>query len=479
MILTVARKEFREMMREGRFSWASAILAILLSVSLVTGWRHYAVMKAQRDTVQKVERERWLNKGDMDPHGAAHYGFYVFKPQMPLSMIDRGIDAYTGVSAMLEAHQQKLFQYKPAQDGIPLQRVGELTAAATLQILLPLLIVLLLSPVFVREREQGALRQVLSLGVRKNHLAWGKVLGTVIPLFLMIIPITAFGVVVLALNSNSQGLLQSGGRLLTMILCYLAYFAIFSGLVISVSALASTTRQALTVMLSFWFINALALPSAAMDMAGYVCPTPNGFQFSAAIMEEQKGRATLEERVIQMRERLLKEYNVASEDDLPVSRRGIQLLEEEDLDTKIYAKHFDALYDRYEQQNRVYRTGALAAPIIALQSLSMGLAGTDFAHFRHFAQYAEQYRRQMVRILNEDIAFNDLPGNRKTSLWISNDHDYSAGRELWEKVPPFAYSSPGLGWVLRQHRFSLVVLLVWFAAIAAAAPLAVRKLKVD
>ena len=57
-----------------------------------------------------------------------------------------------------------------------MQRFGELTAAAVLQLLLPLLIILLGFSTFAGERESGTLRQVLSLGVDRHDLALGLLL---------------------------------------------------------------------------------------------------------------------------------------------------------------------------------------------------------------------------------------------------------------------------------------------------------------
>ena len=93
------------------------------------------------------------------------------------SLVDTGIDPYVGVAAWLEAHKQNEFKYRPAQDRTAVQRFGELTAAEVLQVLLPLFIVLMTFSAFSGEREQGTLRQLLSLGVRPRELLAGKALG--------------------------------------------------------------------------------------------------------------------------------------------------------------------------------------------------------------------------------------------------------------------------------------------------------------
>lgn len=88
-----------------------------------------------------------------------------------------GFDDYLGVAVYIEGHQQNPFSYRPAADTTGLQDFGTLTAATLLQGLLPLVIVLLACGAFAAEREQGTLRQLLSLGTPAWALFWGKAAG--------------------------------------------------------------------------------------------------------------------------------------------------------------------------------------------------------------------------------------------------------------------------------------------------------------
>ncbi len=137
-----------------------------------------------------------------EPYSAAHYGVYAFKPKSPLAIVDSGIDPYTCVAVWLEAHKQNEFKYRPAQDRTAVERVGEMTAATTLQVLVPLFIVLMTFSSLAGEREQGTLRQLLSLGVRPRHLALGKAVGIAVALALVLLPAGVLGVAALALSSQ-------------------------------------------------------------------------------------------------------------------------------------------------------------------------------------------------------------------------------------------------------------------------------------
>jgi ABC-2 type transport system permease protein len=72
MIATILRKEMTELIRDGRFRCAGGVVAVLLVASLLVGWKHHLEVQAQHETARRAERELWLNKGEMNPHGAAH-----------------------------------------------------------------------------------------------------------------------------------------------------------------------------------------------------------------------------------------------------------------------------------------------------------------------------------------------------------------------------------------------------------------------
>ena len=92
------------MWRDGRFRWTAAIVLVLLVAALVLGWKHYVSTKAQREAAQTLSRSSWVNQGSHNPHSAAHFGVYAFKPPMPLGLVDAGLDRFTGVSVWVEAH---------------------------------------------------------------------------------------------------------------------------------------------------------------------------------------------------------------------------------------------------------------------------------------------------------------------------------------------------------------------------------------
>lgn len=472
MIFTIAKKEFTEMLRDGRFRWSAGIVFVLLLAALLAGWRHYEDVKAQHLQAQQAERNLWLNQGSKNPHSAAHYGVYAFKPKVSLSAVDRGLEPYLGVAVWLEAHRQNQFQFRPAEDATPVQRLGELTAATTLQVLIPLLIVLLAFSAFAGEREQGTLRQLLSLGLRSKTLALGKALGIAGALSVLLLPAAIVGAIALLLAAESGAAAAEFSRLAPLTLSYLIYFGVFVFLALIISARVSSARVALVALLGFWFVNCFLAPRVMASIAKHAHPTPSAFAFQDALDRDFRngldGHNPYDQRRKELQTRVLAQYGVDSLAALPVNFDAIAMQEGEKYGNLVFDKHFNRLFDTFEKQNRVYALGGLAAPLLAMQSLSMGFTGTDFMHHRDFTRAAEDYRRALVELMNKDMEVNSKTG----------DWEYKAGPALWQGVPAFAYTAPGVGRVLQHHAGNFAVLLILFIATGAACFLAAGRLKI-
>jgi ABC-2 type transport system permease protein len=455
MIRRIARKEMTEMFRDGRFRVLAAVVLAVSVVSMAAGWRHYADISSQHRTAQAATRDQWLRQPKKNPHSAAHYGVYAFKPKNPLAIVDTGIDPYVGVAVWLEAHKQNEFKYRPAQDRTAVQRFGEMTAAETLQVLVPLFIILMTFSAFAGEREQGTLRQVLSLGVSRQQLASGKALGIAAALGLVLLPATIAGVAALVLTSE-DGTLAPGGdpmRAVLLAVTYLAYFAIVIALSLAVSARARSSRLALVILLTFWFANGLVASRAMADLAAWLYPTHSAVEFQRALERDLNEPTEVERRLERRKAELLKQYGVTSIDALPIAFSGISLQEGEEHGNEVFDHHYGRLFEQYARQNAVYQLGAVVAPMLAVRSLSMALSGTDYEQHRHFVGAAERYRRSIQRVMNNDIVSNQKKGET-----------YLAGRELWEKVPDFGYDAPSTAWVIANQRSSLIVLGAWVVA---------------
>jgi ABC-2 type transport system permease protein len=478
MIKRIARKEFVEMSRDGRFRWSAAILLVLLSASLLTGWRSYATFSALRAEAERSQREQWLGKNVANAHVAAHAGTTVYRPYLPLFAVDKGLDAYLGTSVFLEAHRRNPFQHAPAEYGSQLQRFGEATAAVTMQLLVPLLILLLTYSAFAGERESGTLRQVLSLGVRRRDLGLGKAIGATGLLAALLLTATIAGVAAFSLNTSPELRQFSLPRMALMALGYLGYFVVFVCVGLIVSARARTSQRALVASLAFWFVTCLLLPRGAMTLAEQMYPTPTARQFAQEIDRAKREIPSFLERRPQVEKKLLAAYGVQNAKDLPISIWGTTLYEGEELEARTFNRLFQRLFDGYERQNRFYQRASLLAPLLAVQSLSMGMAGSDFDHHRHFADAAEEYRFKLVQTMNR-YAINSQHYNTSVSGRLNGPAFLTGERQTYEQIPPFDYTPPDWRWSVGRLKIAVSALTLWLAAALITALRMIAKMKVD
>lgn len=458
MIRAIARKEFIETLRDGRFRWTAGVLVVLLLTALLAGLANVRDTRRQVESAKTAEGQTWVEQGERNPHSAAHFGRFAFKPTPMLAYVDRGLDPYLGATVWLEAHWQNPFGLRPAEDRTALQRFGDLTAAFVLQLLVPLFVILLCFGAFASERENGTLRQLLAAGVRPFHLMLGKSVGLTAALSLVLVPAAVCAAVLLTTGFPQAGIGDQLVRGLLLAAVYLVYTLAFVALSFAVSARARSARSAITVLLCLWVATTLVVPRLAADVAERLHPTPSPADFYARIAEATANGlgtdGTSQERRDRLREKVLAQYDVESVEELPVDFAGISLQASEEYAAKVFDYFFGELWTTYRSQDRVHRLTSWASPLMAARTVSMELAGTGLESHRRFAAAAEEHRREFVKYLNDDMT-NNAAGQ---------SFSYAADRAVWAGAPPFEYEPPTVGAVLEHTSFALLVLVLWLSA---------------
>ncbi len=466
MWLAVARHEFQGLLRDHRFWWSCGAVGLLLLAATVAGWQQARVAHRERAAANALAREHWVTQPPKNPHSAAHYGVYAFKPQTALAFVDAGVDDYAGVVAYLEAHRRNDLTGAAAQDGRA-QRWLPLTAAGLLQRVLPLLIIVLAFDAVAGERESGTLRLAASLGARPGALIAGKLLGIGGALGLALLPAGLAGG---ALLWTLDGAPWEAGRFALMAAGYTLYGLMFLALTLAASARWSS-RVALLSMLGFWAVSGFVVPRVASDLAARWVPTPSRPAFESAVARDLRegidGHDPPAERLKAFEARLLAQYNAKRLEDLPINPYGLLMQESEEHSNRVYEHHYGRIWSAFERQARLREIAAVASPGLAIGNLSMALAGTDVVHHIAFAEAAEQYRHPFIKTLNEDWAYRST---------LATDEAYTADAGLWTAMPPFTYRPPALGEALRRQWLSLALFGVWCGIACAALSWATRRL---
>lgn len=461
MIALIAAKDLRERLRDGRLHWAGGIVVLLLLTALAVGWGHQREARAEQAAAQNADYQDWLRQGARHPHDAAHQGMHAFKPDAALALLDAGINPYIGSTVWLQAHRQSEVKFRPAQDATGLQRFGDLSVGWILQVLGPLLVVVLGFNAFAGEREQGTLRQTLSLGVPPLRLLWGKALALGGALALLLMPAGLIAATAVALSAGSGERMDALLRLAGLALGYALYLAIFVFATLGVSAASRSSRVAITVLLALWIANAVVAPRVLSELSRAIFPSPTRLEFNQALASDLK--ATSDRTWMQAfgtTERWSK--------DVPLNQWGRALKLDDQASYAVYDRHFGRLWDTWEQQQAVQEAGGLLLPLLAIRSFSTATAGTDFAHHRDFTAAAERHRRVIQDTVSQDLVDHADP--------LGHQHfAYQASPSLWARVPAFHYHAPSFGWALSHSGTSALVLCASLALAVAFAWTAVAR----
>ncbi len=478
MVITIARKEFAEIMRDGRFRWTAALMVLLLLTSILAGWQRFAAYTAVQSTAQGESNSQWLKQGDKNPHSAAHYGNYAFKPLGPLAFFDSGITSYAGTTVFMEAHKQNFAIGRPASDTSAVARFGELNGAMILQVLLPLLIIFLGFTAFAGEREDGTLRQVLSMGVSRTSLLWGKATGLAAAVLLVVVPCLVAGGIFLA----ATGLQTVGGgvtlRVALLAVAYLLYAGIFLFLTLAVSAWARTARTALMIMVGFWAFTAFIMPKAATEISRVEYPVPAFGTFMAEMKAHQTrgiDGVSPYAKLGRYQAELFRKYQVSRVEDLPVYWTALRMQKLEEIDQPVFDLHYGQVRDLYLAQQRLQDRLGILAPTLPLRSVSMGLAGTSLIEHNKFTTDAEDFRHNMVFKMNDYLskAAVDLNGvNDATNYMVANE-------EVFAIVPPYRYEPPALAATMAVQTGNFGILGAWLIAAVALAWQATRRMSME
>jgi ABC-2 type transport system permease protein len=469
MIQQIAKKEVKEMIREGRIKGLGIVLVVLVIASLLASYSYYRDVERQHREATIGQRALWENQGAKNPHGAAHYGVFAFKPVSPLSVIEKGLDQYLGVSFFLEAHRQNHAEYRAIEDSNVLARFGELSPGFVFVFLFPLLIIFLGFSAFTRERESGTLKLIMSQGLSLPRLLIGKILGIWTVLAYFLLPLFLLGLAFVLYASANP--LEDLSRYGLIILFLLFYFAVFVNLSVCLSALCQRSNVALVSLIGLWIVSTMVAPKATSFVASALQPLPSLAEFNSKLQFDLAngvdGHDPYNKFSAEFREKILKEYGVEDVADLPFNFTGLMLQVGEEHEKVVYDKHFSELRDKHKAQLAVYRASSIVSPTILIRQVLMSMSRTDLEAYYHFANQAEDYRIQLMRELNKDIEVN-----------ASYGQVYIADASLFASNSQFEYDPISIAESLNAAQSAMGLLIIWVLGSFVLAWIAASRLKV-
>ena len=423
------------------------ILIFVFAASLVLttyfGIVHNNKQISAQEEAQEHIREQWDEMQHSNPHNSAHFGSYAFKPVTVLNSIDEGINGITGNVLRLEGHRQNDVMFSEASQSLMISKFGKLKPSLLLQFIIPLFLIFLAFTSYTKERETGRLKLLLIQGASLKKIIFAKIAS-----------IWFIGVVLLLLTICIQFIFHTSElnsdivfRLIILFSSYSLYYLILISLTILLSLVLNSNTGALSLTVVIWVMWVIFLPKIIGNTVEKIKPLPTRVEFQNNMEDDRSqgidGHNPSDKRKEELLRETLAQYGVSSLSDLPINFRGVLMQADEEYGNSIWDKHFGALYLQLKTQKNIYQLSGVVNPFASLQSLSMGSTGSDMFHHLDFLSQAEDYRRDLIKELN--------------NKWRDGGWDES----FFQSIKDFAYTVPSFLLLLGKYFLDILFLFLW------------------
>ncbi|RMB07654.1 DUF3526 domain-containing protein [Eilatimonas milleporae] len=453
MTSAIALNEIRLLTRNGPALALAVLLTGLMVAAALASVQRTTAFEAEHMAAEKMDRTVWDGQGARNPHSAAHFARYAFKPVPSLSAFDPGIVDHAGIAIWMEAHYRDPALFRRAEDTAQGLGLAALTPAWVLQSVGPLVIILLLFSTIAGEREDGTLRQLVASGVAAPAIISGKLLGGMAAMLLVLAPALGVGVLITAGAGHETSVSDFSVRLIGLVALYTVYFIIMGLIAVGVSALVKTRRDAFLTLIAIWAAMVIVMPVLSAGMAGTIFKQQGTEDIQRQLSAASSAYWEDSDKQDADKAELMARYGVSDVKDMPVNWEAYQLQKSEEDANPLFDAIYGELDTVHARQETLMSATALMSPTVAVAFLSSGLAGTDRIHHVAYAAAAEGHRRDMVKQLNEDM-FNNAG---------EAGYRYTADRALWTAVEDFAHIPPRFTDVASRYIPSLLIIALYLA----------------
>lgn len=452
----------KNILQQRIFYFLLGLFYVLLVYAATTGHSYLVKQNALQQQYQQLIRKSWEDNPDKHPHRMAHFGSFALRVKHPLSVFDYGLDNYAGNAVYLEAHKQNTVNYSEASFSTGILRMGELSIAMLLQVILPLIIFFLGFGSIAADKENATLKIISSQGAGNLSLLLGRTLGLWMLSGLFFLPAFLVTGMLIAFQKNDSAGADTVARFLFTALLYIIFYWVVAAITIIVSAKSNTAKNALVKLLGIWLLMAIVLPKIVQVVSSSLYPIPSKLSFETAIEKDilQQGDSHNPDDPFfrNVKDSVLKRYGVSTADSLPVNMGGIIGSVGERLSAETYVRHYDSLTNLFRRQNALSKWMSYLDPFMMVRNNSMALAGSDFESYVHFQKQAEAYRYSLAQQMNQlqtNYVGNKIPKEGSHALHIDNDH--------FRAFPDFDYSFLPLRRSMNGEVVSLAALFFWLS----------------
>jgi len=447
-MIQIIVNEWKMLLRVRVLAYLSLFFIAALTAITWLGVVQNQQQQEQQRAAQAHVREQWESIESMNPHSAGHYGSYAFKPLTSLSSLDDGINAITGNVLRLEGHVQNEMVYSEASQSIMISKFGKLKPSLLLQYVIPLFLIFLAFASVSSERETGRLKLLVLQGASPSKLILSKAFSVWLYGFLLLAFTLVIQVVANAGGTDADAFVRMG----LFLLVYALYFYIVALMATWFSARLNSHAGALSSMLALWILWTIFLPKIWGNTADQLHPLPSRQEFKTAMQDDRSkgldGHNPSDKRSEEFKQQVLAKYGVDSVQQLPVNFSGLRMQADEEYGNQVWDKHFGEQFGILQKQKQFFQLSGIVNPFASLQSIGMGLSATDMLHHVDFLRQAEDYRRHMIKTLNDQQAFGNSPDGMEDNAF-------------YKSLKDFEYRTPQVSAVIGHYGIDFLLLAGW------------------
>jgi ABC-2 type transport system permease protein len=437
-----------------------SLFLLLLLYAAITADLYFVKQNNQQLLYQNLIRKSWDDNPDKHPHRMAHFGSFALRLKNPLSIFDYGLDNYAGNAIFLEAHKQNSVNYSEASFSTGLLRLGELSIAMLLQILLPLILFFLGYGSIAYDKENSTLKILIVQGVSKLQLLLGKSIGLWVISFLFWFP--AFLITGFLLCIHESIFIRSDIilRLSSLIIIYVLFFWVVCVTAVIVSSKSKTSKNALIYLMGIWLFMGILVPRIVPVVITSIYPSTDKLTFESTIekdiIKQGDSHNPNDPYFKNVKDSVLRKYGVSKPDSLPVNLAGIVASVGEQISAETYNKHFKDLMQVYNSQIALNRQIGFINPFIMLKSISISFCGSGFKDYVHFQHQSEAYRYRLAQSMNA-LQTKHIT-NKKSS---EGSHVFHVENDYFKQFPDFKYTFLTFKDALKEELSVIIGLMFW------------------
>ena len=402
MLGHLIRKEILDHLLSLRFMILSAIGALMIWLSLFSGYAYYQARlndyrKAKASAEDRI-REMVVAENLTE---FVSIGHQEHKPPVLLSIFVRGLEPVLGRSVPIRTVGVQRLNRSPVEVAPILGIFPPLDLDLVVRVILSLFVLLFTYDAVSGEKESGPLRLMASFPVPKDRLLAGKLLGALIPTLAAFGLPLALGIGVMLLMPDIS-LAGSDLERLGMIMgAFVLYLAAFTCVGLLASCLTTRASTSFVVLLAFWVAAVVVLPRISLIVSEGIRPAPSVYELETEKQAVQKSNGDIWRA---LRRTWQQEYFKTKGQDFwktPEGQEAYQLYYSETRRNALWAATRTA-HDRLEEtfQNRYNArldlavTLARCSPAFALSNATVRLAGTGLERQRRFFDAYRVYFKQ-------------------------------------------------------------------------------------